>query len=105
MKTFYEWLKEQKGRDEPIGDLAGDVMRMLGSEHIRNDIYAWADHVGTGVLETLLKAWEEYEINNVKIISTTSHWIERLDRPLIYGLGNDSKMYYWHKGKWEHYYA
>ena len=63
--TFYEWLAEQAGRDDPIGDLAGDTMRDDGCPKTSSDFEKWDDYlqsrrVSSEVVDTFREAFVEY---------------------------------------------
>lgn len=64
--TFYQWLVLQKDRDDPVGDLALDVLRTHGHPRGNAGCQAWRNHIikYSGIhaagLEALDLAWKEY---------------------------------------------
>lgn len=63
--AFYRWLIKQKDREEPIGDLAGDVLRdrrFPCAEESVDAIYGYI-RIRNGcreALEALQEAWDEF---------------------------------------------
>ena len=63
--TFYEWLTEQVGRPDWIGDLASDAVGKRDVPRGDADYDTWLDHLQTnnasdGAIEAFNEAWEEY---------------------------------------------
>jgi uncharacterized protein YozE (UPF0346 family) len=62
--SFYEWLMEQVGRDDPIGDLAGDVKRdpNFPADGERDDAAEYLQSKGgsSDVLRTFEEACNEF---------------------------------------------
>lgn len=62
MTSFYTWLKQQKHRDDPVGDLAKDTKSGLKPE---NTLEWWGIHLmyhnaSREALLALRDAWKEY---------------------------------------------
>jgi hypothetical protein len=61
--TFWQWLKEQKRRDDLVGDLARDAAHDPACK--RNTLSWWEDHLNRlgacpGAKDALLDAWAGY---------------------------------------------
>jgi hypothetical protein len=65
MLTFTTWLKQQAKRDDPVGDLAGDVSRDSYWPH-RGGLRTYIQHLTNhgaceDAIKALKQAWREYE--------------------------------------------
>jgi len=66
--TFYQWLRKQKSRNDPVGDLARDAIRDRGinpSGTKPNSYKGWKMHLERcgacdGAIEALERAYLEY---------------------------------------------
>jgi uncharacterized protein YozE (UPF0346 family) len=66
---FYRWLKRQEGRDDPIGDLAGDVEADGAYPRASDSIKALRSHLVqkracSEALQALAEAWDEFKSND-----------------------------------------
>ena len=62
---FYEWLKKQTHRNEPIGDLAQDSINDNDAAKVQNTLIAWKNYLKSknacnAAIESLEEAWKEY---------------------------------------------
>lgn len=58
--TFVEWLKEQKHRDDPVGDLANDVPDSVETlTDLRNSMYKFGASIHAW--DAYDEAWGEYK--------------------------------------------
>lgn len=71
--TFYNWLKKQDKRDDPVGDLAVDAQRdptfpraATSKEQVIEYIYRKNLSIGMYPLvkDAIKEAWKEYEKQN-----------------------------------------
>lgn len=67
--TFYSWLKKQKDRDDPIGDLASDVLRDSTLDTVKksNSLASWRSHLNqkgapSQAIEALEEAFTEWKL-------------------------------------------
>lgn len=72
---FYMWIKKQKNRDDPVGDLSKDIIRDVSfPKNINNfkshKAYLVSKGSCQGALEALFIAWNEY-INHRGVIWQT----------------------------------
>lgn len=63
---FYRWLKRQADRDDPIGDLASDVMQDKEAPTIPGNQTAWLKHLELrrahrDAITAFKEAWKEYK--------------------------------------------
>jgi len=63
--TFYQWLKLQGKRDDPVGDFARDAMNDSDRPKRRATLEQWRQHLFDmyacdGAMEALERAWKEY---------------------------------------------
>jgi uncharacterized protein YozE (UPF0346 family) len=66
MKTFYGWLKEQRERDDPVGDVARDAMVDAGFPRWNKPFSAYSSHLracqaSPEAMRALREAWQEYK--------------------------------------------
>ena len=66
MIAFRRWLKQQEGRNDPVGDLAGDVARdhgLIRANQSLNELYSWLRINGAcqGALQSLIEAYREWQ--------------------------------------------
>lgn len=61
--TFIPWLRQQKDRDDPVGDLARDLLRDPGREKIRSVVALRSRLSGGRVCQGALDAFEK-ALNN-----------------------------------------
>lgn len=66
---FYRWLKRQQDREDPIGDLAGDVGRDDAYPQATDSIkvirtHLMQKHAVPEALQALEEAWGEFKTNN-----------------------------------------
>ena len=65
MATFNKWLRKQAKRDDPVGDLAQDVMRddRPVPHNTRGAWQSWLWFAGatTEAMQAFAEAWREYE--------------------------------------------
>jgi len=73
LSVFYEWLMKQSGRDDPIGDLASDTMRVMRElredqkdappvdSDLKGDWLGYYRWKGEHVKRVFLDAWQEYK--------------------------------------------
>jgi uncharacterized protein YozE (UPF0346 family) len=74
MRTFYDWLKEFKEVNLPIGDLAGDVLR---DKTFPKDVDSLTDlmthldklRAHEDALFTAQRVWRMYEIDEMNVRS------------------------------------
>jgi len=63
--TFNEWLSEQRERDDPVGDLAGDAARDRKFPEIDSRVklmnYLFSRMACDDALRAAKRAWKEYE--------------------------------------------
>lgn len=64
MMTFWQWLKKQKRRDDPVGDLARDAI--ADKVRQRSSLQWWKRHLQStgacpGAWRALDSAWREYK--------------------------------------------
>lgn len=69
MKSFYEWLMQQRDRDDVVGDVANEAARdpdfpkgWTNYDRIRSYIYAKTKD--SDVLQAVAEAWAEYAPND-----------------------------------------
>jgi hypothetical protein len=61
--TFWQWLKRQRDRDDPVGDVSRDA---LADKHRKGTTRAWwVEHLTQhgacdGALRAIEEAWKEY---------------------------------------------
>lgn len=63
--NFRRWLRKQEGRNDPIGDLAGDA-KQCPPRTQADDVTDWREHLCRNgacreALQTLEEAWKEYQ--------------------------------------------
>ena len=67
--TFCTWLKKQKRRDDPIGDLARDSMQDKGTPRGNASFYTWQKYLlqfvryDSPAMKAFYQAWQEYELD------------------------------------------
>jgi hypothetical protein len=64
--TFQGWLRRQRHRDDPVGDLAQDAVHDRQKPHGHTTRLAWLRYLvrlnaGPGALRACQRAWDEYE--------------------------------------------
>lgn len=67
MITFRRWLRQQEGRPDPIGDLAGDVARDRGlvcTNQSLHELYRWLHINGAcrEALQALVDGYREWQL-------------------------------------------
>ena len=65
--AFHRWIEQQKGRDDPFGDLATDIMGDKKFPIARGDKAVVQDYIesratATEVMNAFLEAWSEFEL-------------------------------------------
>lgn len=61
---FHKWLEGQRGRNDPVGDLAGDVLGDKGfplGASTHREVEDYLSRYGDHVIRALRQAWREYQ--------------------------------------------
>jgi len=65
-KTFYQWMRLQKNRNDMIGDLAKDILmdndfpKYIRSSYMKIEKYLELKNASNNVINSFKIAWEEY---------------------------------------------
>lgn len=61
---FHKWLEGQRGRNDPVGDLARDVLGDKGfplGASTRHEVEDYLSRYGNHVIQSVRQAWREYQ--------------------------------------------